>query len=285
MQQALVDRPQTSLSDTNPMSRTRESALTEWLARAQESPRSCALFLDVDGTLAPVVPRADDALVPTEVSRTLGRLSSRLGMVACVSGRPAADAKRLVGVGGVVYAGAHGAELIDPTTGEIERAPELAAWKAPIQEFVGELDVAELRRVGVRLEDKDFIQALHWRGAESDEEAEEFVAATEAAARERGFDIHHGRKVLEIRPPVQFNKGLAVARLVKDAGVTAAAYAGDDNTDVDAFDALRQLETDGVLELALCIGVRSEEAPARLLELADELVEGPRGVSGFLEGI
>lgn len=267
------------------MPEPRESALEAWLAATHDAPKSCALFLDVDGTLAPITERADDARVPTDVSRVLGRLSARLGMVACVSGRSAADAKRLVGVGGVVYAGAHGAELIDPATGEIERAPELEAWQGPIQEFVGALDKAELRRVGVRLEDKDFIQALHWRGAEHDEDAEELVRAAEAAARERGFEIHHGRKVLEIRPPIHFNKGIVVSRLVGDRGIKNAAYIGDDNTDIDAFDALLTLEAQNSIAVALCVGVSSEEAPARLTERANTMVDGPAGVARFLQEI
>jgi trehalose 6-phosphate phosphatase len=273
------------VSDTNPVTRQQTGALDSWLAKARERPQSCALFLDVDGTLAPVVERADDARVPTEVSRVLGRLSARLALVACVSGRPAADAKRLVGVGGVVYAGAHGAELLDPTSGEVERAPELAAWQVPIREFVEALDTGELRRAGVRLEDKSFIQALHWRGTDYDEEAERIVAAAESAARERGFEIHHGRKVLEIRPPLHFNKGLAVSRLVKDSGVTAAAYVGDDNTDIDAFDALEHLRAAGELDEALCVGVDSEEAPPRLIERADAIVDGPAGVARLLQEI
>lgn len=260
-------------------------ALSAWLADARERPESSALFLDVDGTLAPVVERADDARVPTSVSRVVGRLSARLALVACVSGRPAADAKRLVGVGGVVYAGAHGAELINPRTGETERAPELAAWQGPIRQFVESLDPGELRRAGVRLEDKSFIQALHWRGSEFPDDAEALAEKAARAAGELGFEIHRGRKVLEIRPPISFNKGLAVARLVRDFGVKAAAYIGDDNTDVDAFAALHQLAAKQTLERVLCVGVDSEEAPERLYEKADMMVAGTAGVAELLEEI
>lgn len=262
-----------------------QQTLSRWLAATREAPRDCGLFCDVDGTLAPVVRRADDARVPAEVSRALGKLSARLGLVACVSGRTAADAKRLVGVGGAVYAGAHGAELLDPSTGEIERTPELEAWRQPVHRFVAELDSAELRRCGVRLEDKDFIQALHWRGAEDPEIAEQLVAQVTKSAVEHGFEIHHGRKVLEIRPPVHFNKGVAVTRLVQTYAIEHAAYVGDDLTDLDAFDALRRLRDEGRLATALCIGVSSEEQPARLIDDADVMVDGPIGVAGLLKSI
>lgn len=262
-----------------------QTALDDWIAASTETPKRCALFCDIDGTIAPVVSRAEDAMVPLAVSRTLGRLSARLGMVACVSGRGAADAKRLVGVGGVVYAGAHGAELLNPATGEVERAPELEAWRKPIHEFVEELDVQALRRDGVRLEDKDFIQALHWRGTEDDEIAEQLVHGVEEKATERGFEIHRGRKVLEIRPPVTFNKGLVVSRLIRQSSALHAAYIGDDLTDIDAFDALRQLHATGDLEGVLCVGVASEEQPQRLVDGADLMVDGPAGVAELLDSI
>lgn len=264
---------------------TESAALSDWLQAAREHPKRCALFCDVDGTLAPVVARADDAMVPVDVSRTLGRLSARLGLVACVSGRGAADAKRLVGVGGVVYAGAHGAELLNPATGEVERTEELEQWREPVREFVDGLDAQALRRDGVRLEDKDFIQALHWRGADDDETAEQLVREVETAALDRGFEIHRGRKVLEVRPPVTFNKGLVVMRLIKQSAVEHAAYVGDDLTDIDAFDALQQLHASGDLETALCVGVASEEEPERLVERTDLMVAGPTGVAEFLSSI
>lgn len=259
--------------------------LRDWLEAARRAPQVSGLFCDVDGTLAPVVPRAEQAWVPVEVSRVLGRLSARLGVVACVSGRTASDAKRLVGVGGVVYAGAHGAELLDPSTGRIERTPELEAWREPVKRFVESLDAAELRRAGVRVEDKDFIQALHWRGAEDPEAAEELVEQAVAAAREQGFEIHHGRKVVEIRPPIHFNKGIAVSRIVSAYSLEYAAYVGDDLTDLDAFDALRRLRDEGVLSIALCVGVASDEQPARLVEAADMMVDGPAGVTKLLQSI
>ncbi|MGH2906323.1 MAG: trehalose-phosphatase [Solirubrobacterales bacterium] len=257
-------------------------ALDHWLAATAEHPKRCALFCDVDGTLAPVVKRADDAQVPLAVSRLLGALSAKLLLVACVSGRSASDAKRLVGVGGVVYAGAHGAELLDPSTGELERAPEIQQWREPVRKFIEGFDTADLRRNGVRIEDKDFIQALHWRGADDEEAAEGIVRGIETDAVDRGFEIHRGRMVLEIRPPVHFDKGVVVARLVKTYGATHAAYVGDDVTDIDAFDALLGLESAGTLESALCVGVSSEEQPEQLVERADLMVDGPAGVTELL---
>ena len=97
---------------------------------------------------------------------------------------------------------------------------------------------------------------------------------------------HWGRKILEVRPPVELNKGLGIKALLEDAagGLDVALYAGDDRTDVDAFDALRAAVASGVLKSCVCIGVSSgDETPVELSDAADILVDGPLGVRGVLE--
>ncbi|MDQ2967235.1 MAG: trehalose-phosphatase, partial [Actinomycetota bacterium] len=81
------------------------------LARLAEDPARAALFLDVDGVLAPIVPRPEDARVPDETREELRRLNERYALVACISGRAGADAQRIVGIAELVYVGNHGLEL------------------------------------------------------------------------------------------------------------------------------------------------------------------------------
>jgi len=81
------------------------------LARLAEDPTKAALFLDVDGVLAPIVPRPEDARVPDETREELRRLNERYALVACISGRAGADAQRIVGIPELVYVGNHGLEL------------------------------------------------------------------------------------------------------------------------------------------------------------------------------
>src|SRR5262245_30631955 len=81
------------------------------LARLAERPRETAILLDVDGTLAPIVAEPRDARVPKSTRAELARLVTRYELVACLSGRTAADAARVVGVGGIRYVGEHGLEL------------------------------------------------------------------------------------------------------------------------------------------------------------------------------
>jgi trehalose 6-phosphate phosphatase len=239
-------------------------------------PASAALFFDVDGTLAPIVERAQDAQVPKDSSLRLAALSRRYALVACISGRSAADVRRLVGVGGIEYAGLHGAELLEPNTNRPEILPEFARHMPEVRRFVRERDTAELRALRVRIEDKGPIMTFHWRGAPDEESAHERVRRIADEAEAEGLWTHWGRKVLEIRPPVPIGKGRAVRELLARTPVRAALYAGDDVTDLDAFEAL------GEVEHPVRVGVRSDEGPAEIVERADLVVDGVEGMQAVL---
>jgi trehalose 6-phosphate phosphatase len=245
-------------------------------------PARSALFFDVDGTLAPIAQRAEDAHVPKDTSLLLARLSRRYALVACISGRAAADVRRLVGVGGIVYAGSHGAELLEPNASTPRIAPEFKRWEPEVKAFVRERDTAALRSLRVRIEDKGPIMTFHWRGAPNEDAAREHVEGLAEQAEAAGLWIHWGRKVLEIRPPVPVDKGQAVRELVNEASPRAALYAGDDATDLDGFAALDALVEEGRLEDAVRVGVRSDEGPREIVERADLVVDGVEGVQRVL---
>ena len=128
--------------------------------------------------------------------------------MACVSGRSAAEARRLVGVGAVAYVGSHGAEVAPPGEKEPELLDAFASWQAKVAGFVAEREEdRELKRLRVRIEDKGPIKAFHWRGAPDEQAAETWLAGVAQEAPEAGLEVHWGRKVLEIRPPVRVSKG------------------------------------------------------------------------------
>jgi len=258
-----------------------EQALSPWLA---DPPRS-AVLLDVDGTLAPIVRHADDAHVPDSTRTPLIAVARRYGLVACVSGRRAATARRIVALGSISYVGNHGAELLRGGAVTPETDAQIAPWAPRVQAFAQAALTPQLRSLRVRLEDKDVIAALHWRGALDEDAAEAALRGVAADAQQAGFATHWGRKVLEIRPPEPLDKGRGVSRLLRDADIDSALYAGDDTTDLDAFAALRGLVERNRLARALCIGVHSDETPAELEGSADLLVEGPDGVRALLEAL
>jgi trehalose 6-phosphate phosphatase len=144
---------------------------------------------------------------------------------------------------------------------------------------------AELRDAGVRLEDKDVIWSFHWREAVDELAARAALETVAAAATAASLVPNWGRKVLEIRPPVRFDKGEALEALLEDMKLAAALYAGDDATDLDAFGKLRELQERGRLQQVLCVGVTSEEGPAQIDRDADLTVEGPGGVAELLAAL
>jgi trehalose 6-phosphate phosphatase len=234
------------------------------LDRFRSEPEHAAVLLDVDGTLAPIVERPKDSAVPDETREEIERLAGKYELVACISGRPSADVRRLVGVEGIEYVGVHGLEA-DPEARrfapQLEAFAERIAWPWAVES-----------KAGVTL-------SFHYREAEDEQEAAREAAEVARAAEEAGLRPHQGRKVLEVRPPVKADKGTAVLRLLDGRPLTRALYAGDDTTDLDAF---RGLDEAG-LDVALKVGVASPEVNPRLLTEADLVVDGPGELLSFLQ--
>ena len=275
--------------DTNVVSREsgsgeREAGLGS-LALLRDDPARAAILTDVDGTLAPIVARPEEAAVPPRASELLARLSERYGLVGCVSGRRAEEARRLVGVEGIAYAGNHGLELLLPGDDAPRLDPSLQGRGRVAADFVASLGATALADAELRLEDKGPIQALHWRGAEDDRGAEAHAHEIGVAAGQAGLELRWGRKVLELRPPGGGGKDAAVAALLATDDVELAAYAGDDRTDLDAFRRLRELQGNGELEVAVRVGIVSTEGPPEIAEEADMTVDGPPGWLALLEAL
>ena len=222
------------------------------IARLAAAPEQVALLLDVDGVLAPIVDVPQEAAVPEETKAELRRLHGRYALVACISGRAGADARRVVGLDELVYVGEHGLELV----------PEAAAWSERLLALTATVDWDDVER-------KPLTVTFHYRRADDEAEAVRFLEAVATRARAEGFVARFGRKVLELRPPIGAHKGTAVAHLLGERSLERALYAGDDTTDLDAFHALAGLE------LGVAVAVASAEAPAELREAADIVVGSP----------
>jgi len=262
-----------------------DATLEALLEPLRRDPERSAVLLDVDGVLAPIVTQPDDAHMPETTRRPLIEVARRYGTVACVSGRRASDARRIVSLGSIAYLGNHGAEVLRPGAVAAELDRELQAWTRRIQSFMRDAYGEELKRLRVRLEDKEAIAALHWRGVPDEEAAERAIRAVAERAESSGYKTHWGRKVLEIRPPVRIDKGAGIVGLLRDADLAAAIYVGDDRTDIDAFRGLGELIEMGRLGTALRVGVRSDEGPAELEEAADAMVDGTDGVRELLKAL
>jgi trehalose 6-phosphate phosphatase len=231
------------------------------LARLRAEPEQAAILLDVDGVLAPIVDRPEDARVPDDTRAEVRRLAGSYALVACVSGRAGDDAKRIVGLDELVYVGEHGLEL----------DPDAPAWRGRMRAFA--------EGVAWPVEDKGLSLSYHYRTAEDAEAAERFLLEVAESARDAGLVPRFGRMVLEIRPPLETNKGTAVRSLLAARGLRRALYAGDDSTDLDAFHALEELE------LGVRVGVVSDEGPRGIGEAADVVVRSPAELLAVLRSL
>jgi len=228
------------------------------LARLAAEPPRAALFLDIDGVLAPIVANPEDARVPDETRDVLRALAQRYRLVACVTGRASSAAREIVGVPELTYVGEHGLEL----------EPDADHWARRVRSFAAEAPWES--------EDKPLTAAFHYRTAADPDAARKILARVAADAVDQGLRTRWGRMVLEVLPPVQASKGTAVRRLLERHGLRRALYAGDDTTDLDGFAAL-----DG-LEIAVRIAIVSLEGPAELGERADIVVGSTQALVDLL---
>jgi trehalose 6-phosphate phosphatase len=259
--------------------------LDDLIAPLRRHPGRSAILTDVDGTIAPIVSEPSEATVPEATRELLRALAKRYGLVGCLSGRRALDARRVVGLDELAYSGNHGFELLLPGDTEVRPDPSLDGHEEDAPRFVESLDRSELERAGITIEDKGAIVALHWRGAPNEGAAESLAHEIANEAEWQGLVPHYGRKVLEIRPDVPINKGIAIAGLIPARPIDAALYGGDDRTDLDAFTALRTLQDDGGLDAIARIAVASDESPPEVSQAADLTVPGPEGFVRVLEAL
>jgi len=201
-----------------------------------------AVMLDIDGTLAPIAPTPDAAIVPPETRDVVRRLVALPGVhVALVSGRSVADALRLTRVKGAWIVGNHGLEL-RTAIGEISTVDEALAYEDAIARASRALAPLARSAPGAIVENKRWTLSLHYRLVD-DAEAPALIARARDVARELGLRVTDGKKIIELRPPIDVNKGTAAVALANRVGALdeggCILYAGDDQTDEDAFRALR----------------------------------------------
>ena len=196
------------------------------------------LLFDLDGTIAPIAPRPAMVEVPPGTRLILERLAAMEGVtVALVSGRAAEDAQRIVAVPGAWVIGNHGYEVMTPT-GEISVQPHAAEFEKPMADAARQL--ASVNMIpGALLENKRWTLSVHYRNVAKGVEA--LKSRARAVAAEQGLRVTEGKKVIELRPPVDIDKGTATLEFARQLDALthgSVLYAGDDRTDEDAFRAL-----------------------------------------------
>lgn len=233
--------------------------------------RRPAVFLDYDGVLTPIVDTPERAVLSEEMRATLLRLRDRWPL-AVVSGRDLADVRHRVGIEGIAYAGSHGFEIVTPEGGhELKGA-----------EYLPELDGAERRLApqlpeGARLERKRVAIAVHVRGMDERDVPAVADVVERVAADHPRLRLTGGKRIFELRPDLDWDKGRALRWFVEILGLGDAVpvYVGDDVTDEDAFREIR--------ESGLGVVVRGERDARRTL--AHAALGDTADVRGFLEAL
>jgi trehalose 6-phosphate phosphatase len=248
---------------------------TQALAPLVAAPASSAVVVDYDGTLAPIVEDPEAAVPAPGATAALADVADGFGLVAVVSGRPLSflarqlggvpDTVRLAGLYGLEQRGPEGVRLVE----------EAGAWAGIVQEVA-----ARLRRTappGVRVEDKGLGVTVHWRLAP--EAAAWAQSAADDEAARSGLRAQPGKMSVELRLPLEVDKGTALRHLV--SGCSAVLFIGDDRGDLPAFAALARLRAEE-RTATVSVAVRSAETPDAVLEAADLTVEGPAGAVALL---
>jgi len=239
--------------------------------------RPLGVFSDIDGTLAPIVPRSEDARLSTKCRDLLIALVEGGARVALITGRTLEDARGTADIDGAAFGASHGLELF--VDGKIESRPDVEPYVEAARSVLKE--TRGLRVDGLIVEDKGPIVAFHYRNSLNEWAARAAIldAIGRSPAAER-FVIQEGRKVLELRPPLDINKGSALLELADRLEVRSLICLGDDRTDIDMFQAAVRLREEGAF--GATVAVRSSEIAPEVLDAADYVVDGVSGVEWLL---
>ena len=201
------------------------------------------LLLDYDGTLTPIVSRPEQAVLSSENKNKLCALAKKSAFsLGIISGRPLPELKTMVGIEGIYYAGNHGLEIEGPGLRLINPAAEAA--KAEMKDLAGQFSARLGGIEGTIVEDKGLSLSIHYRlvkQSEVDTAAEIFNQITSPWLQKGKIRVTSGKKVWEVRPPIDWHKGKAVETITKeikaahDCEQLLTIYLGDDTTDEDAF--------------------------------------------------
>src|SRR5215467_5097035 len=238
-------------------------------------PGAAALVLDFDGVLAPIVEDPETSAMPERAATSLARIAGSLGTVAVISGRPASFLARRVRAPGIRLLGSYGMEQVRDGNGQV--SPAAAEWVAAVGIARDELRGLLGKLPGVRIEAKPISVAVHWRQApDRDATAAEVEKATARVAAATGLRLEPGKLVSELRPPIDVDKGTAVAALIREARPAVTVYAGDDLGDLPALRVVREAGGYGL------VVHHGAETDPELLASADQVIAGTDGFADWL---
>jgi trehalose 6-phosphate phosphatase len=232
------------------------------------------LITDVDGTISEIAPSPQQARVSPACREHLAALTGKVELVAAISGRPVLEVREMVGIEGMVYIGNHGLERWQ--NGTVEFSPGAEEYPAKVLAALEKLgNLLDIE--GLAFENKGVALAIHYRlCTDRDRARQTILKIVETSALANQFRVLEGKMVVELRPPLDVNKGTAVEDLVERYQLRGGMYIGDDMGDIDAFRVMHQKGFS-----SLC--VIADETPDDVSREADYSVNGVSDVARFLK--
>ena len=244
----------------------------------QRDGAATGLFLDIDGTLSEIVPLPHQATISPSIKTAVATLASRLALVCVVTGRPAANGKRMVGLDELTYVGNHGMEWIHD--GRVFTDPTAAPYEADVARALQAVKQACASTDAI-IEEKVCSFAVHYRGSRDPDGVQRLALQAVEYQASANVRVLTGKAHINVLPPVTLNKGTAVRSLVESHKLGWALIAGDDVTDIDAFREARAL-ADATAFRCTNVAVLGEDCPPALLELADYTLANVAEMEHFL---
>jgi trehalose 6-phosphate phosphatase len=222
--------------------------------------KSTAIILDIDGTISEIAPTPKEAVVSTLMRSELIKLKERFDLLAIISGRSVNDAMSMVGIEDILYVGNHGLEYF--FDGQYSVAEEVEKYLSQIKQSADQLNIELGDIEGILFEDKGICYSIHYRQCNDGELVRrKILKSLKNGSESKTLQISEGRKLVEIRPPLGFDKGVILNRIIEKYDLNKIIYLGDDITDVDAFKKLSELENKGKIRSASVL-VFSNEIPS-----------------------
>lgn len=251
--------------------------LDQRIDHLRREPAASGIFVDFDGTLAPIVDNPREAAPVAGAAEVLDGLARRYALVALVSGRAAGDLWERLEVQGPRYLGLYGAEEMTP--GGLQQSPMAPRWHRTARALADDAQraVHSLQLDGCEVEYKDLAVSVHYRHLGTAEPPPELLEWAREAAGRTGFQLGPGRRVLEFKPP-SVSKASTLQRLMVQSGLEHAFVGGDDTADV----AMMQRAAHFVSGVLLRVGVLSGETPEGLVAASEVQVASPQEMVALL---
>lgn len=222
---------------------------------------STSIITDIDGTISKIAPTPNEALVTNSMRETLVKLNEKFKLVAVISGRSVENARKMVDVEGLLYVGNHGLEFLKDE--QLYVRPEVEKYLPQIKKMGQKIEMGDLSCInGLIFEDKGICYSIHYRLSDSSENAREKILTTLIADPEcKKMKISEGRCLIELKPPVSYDKGTILDEIIQEYHLKKIIYLGDDITDLDAFRTLKKLENEGKISNARVLVISPEIPP------------------------